>query len=487
MRKRDRPGKAGSYLKDVIWLLSYSLVGKGASLAAQVALGWLLTKEDFGLWAIVVSISTTTSLMRNGGTTPLLIQRGAEYEVLAGRIVSLSIIFNCTAMILLLLGGPIATYIYKSSDLWWMISIIALELPFATFVGAMSAKLSIDRKFDTLSKIGMASNIIRQGSMVALAYLGFGPASFVIPVVIESLFNFILYRITVKTCPKPEKLSREDFKMLFSKTRWILLSAFVIGLAWQGDYFIIGYFEKKEQLGVYFFAMQLVNSVAVIFTNTAETYLLPVLSSIANSVTHQKAMFLSAVKAVSFVGFSIAGAGYLLIDVVVTSIWKGRWDAAIPMLKIMIMTVPAWLLVSLGRSLLESRGHWRGRFIHMGLFAIGSMLVAGFISYENDILITAKFVTTFRVSFSVLQLLLIATTLSASISHVFKVISQTGVYVAASLICAESIWEFYGPYLPNKIVATLGVYLFMIFALTYLFKRDEWLGVLRQMKDKATQ
>ncbi|HPV84200.1 MAG TPA: hypothetical protein PK866_13775, partial [Nitrospira sp.] len=67
----------------LVWSVFSIAVGKGASLIAQLILGWLLSKEDFALYAIAISWSTIVMALRNGGTQRLLIQKGTQYADLA--------------------------------------------------------------------------------------------------------------------------------------------------------------------------------------------------------------------------------------------------------------------------------------------------------------------------------------------------------------------------------------------------------------------
>lgn len=61
-------------------MLFISGIGKFASLLSQLVLDCLLTKEDFGLYALALSLSSTAYLRRNGGAQQILVQKGDEYD-----------------------------------------------------------------------------------------------------------------------------------------------------------------------------------------------------------------------------------------------------------------------------------------------------------------------------------------------------------------------------------------------------------------------
>ena len=170
----------------LLWSVLSIAVGKGASLFAQLILGWLLSKEDFALYAIAISWSTIVMAMRNGGTQRLLIQKGAQYSHLAVMYLKFALLFNvggfavlmgrhqfypaCTTVI------PCARYDLDSRV------VVALEHGRDDF----QAKLSADLEFAKVSRLIILSSLARHGSMVVFAWLGLGPLSFVLPLCCRS-------------------------------------------------------------------------------------------------------------------------------------------------------------------------------------------------------------------------------------------------------------------------------------------------------------
>ena len=53
-------------------------VGKASALAAQIVLGWILFEDDWGLYALTLSVAALLQLLRNGGIGHVLIQRGPD-------------------------------------------------------------------------------------------------------------------------------------------------------------------------------------------------------------------------------------------------------------------------------------------------------------------------------------------------------------------------------------------------------------------------
>src|SRR5690606_24569676 len=92
-------------LNGAIWSLSANVAVRAASLAAQVVLGMLLTREDFGVYGIALSLSALLSALSNGGTQQVLIKRWSEFDELAPKINFVALIFNVVSGALLVTLG----------------------------------------------------------------------------------------------------------------------------------------------------------------------------------------------------------------------------------------------------------------------------------------------------------------------------------------------------------------------------------------------
>lgn len=102
--KDSTKGLGSRVTSGLLWSVLSIAVGKGASLFAQLILGWLLSKEDFALYAIAISWSTIVMALRNGGTQRLLIQQGTKYADLAVMYLKFALLFNVGGFAVLM-GG----------------------------------------------------------------------------------------------------------------------------------------------------------------------------------------------------------------------------------------------------------------------------------------------------------------------------------------------------------------------------------------------
>jgi len=390
----------------MLWMLLATGIGKFATLITQVVLGWLLTKEDFGLYALALSVSASAALLRNGGTQQILIQKGSLYPELAPSIFKFSLIFNSVACLFLLLVSPIAAEVYKAPELHLMLSIIAVSIVLMTPFGVLRAKLIIDHRFKETSIVGLVSNITRQGSTVLCALMGLGYMSFIWPILLEPVVLFLVSFYFVREWLKSKRLTFKIFKEIFAEAKWVMLGSLALALFATGQYFVIGLFENKEMLGIYFFGFQLVIVVSVIITSAIETVFLPVLASLPDK--QYKKSYINTLFFISSISLIISALGFINAEWLINFVWKGKWEQSIFVIQVLILTMPAILLTNFNKVVLESKGLWGKRLINLGLFAIGDIVVAGVSAWKYDIYFTAIMVCCYRNIFSFLQCLWMA-------------------------------------------------------------------------------
>lgn len=385
----DKMHKKNKTIFALLWMILSTGLGKFASLIAQVVLGWILSKDDFGLYALAVSISSSVALLRNGGAQQILIQRGDEYDKLSPVIIKFSFIFNLLACAILLTAAPLAASLYQAEELTIMIGIIGISIPISTVNSIFRSKLLIDHDFKAVSIIDLSSNVVRQGSTIGFALMKFGYMSFIWPILLEVIFTAIISYYFVREMPSGTKLTWLYFKGLFKESKWIMLGSLAAALGYSGQYFVIGIFENTTQLGIYFFGFQLVTSVSVIFTYAIETVFFPLLSSMKNEHGALNKAYIKTISTIFIISTPICIIASLLTNNIVTLLWHDKWHDAVVIVEYLVFTIPSLLIISINRSILEAKGLWGQRLIVLGFYVVGDMFVAGVAAWQADIYLVA--------------------------------------------------------------------------------------------------
>jgi O-antigen/teichoic acid export membrane protein len=373
---QPREGLGRVAIRGTAYVFAGQIMVKLMALLSLWVLGYYLTEEQFGLWGLALSTVALAECVRDMGAHKVLIQRGGEFNELGSPVFKLGLWFNIGSAAVLLGLAPVMGRVYDDRVITWLIIIAALTIPLQSPVTIMRARMSIDLRFKTLAKISIAAQFVKNGSMILFAVLGFGVYSFVLPMVLMVLFLLVAFRWCAGPMPPRRALTREHFGTIFAAVKWITVSSFFGALINQGDRLVIGLFEDKHAVGVYFFGFQLILSTVVIFGSGVISVFMPTLSKLAGFPERRAQAYEKMVR-VSAVVFSV-----VCVLAVVTSgpmihlLWQGRWDAAIPVAQVMSLSLCVYLIGPVAMSYIEASGLWRLRAAMMGAEMGGVLLAA---------------------------------------------------------------------------------------------------------------
>ena len=357
--QRSTTGLRSTVTAGVLWSMFSIAVGKGASLIAQLILGWLLSKEDFALYAIAISWSTIVMAVRNGGTQRLLIQKGAQYSELAAIYLKFALLVNIGGCAILIAAAPILSDLYNSQDLRMMLCVLGLSLPLSTAAMIFQAKLSADLQFAKISRLIILSSLTRHASMVLFAWMGLGPLSFVLPLCLVAIVETMLGWYWAKSWPPNRALTWASIGGILRDSQWVMLTALASALTINGDYLSISLLQSKEVLGVYFFGFQLSLALVALVTSSLDGVMLPIFSALGSEIARQTDLFLRGTRLLA-IGATFACFGLVLAaPIAIHGLWAGKWDEAIPVVQLLSLTMPVRLMIPLCRAMLEARGKWK--------------------------------------------------------------------------------------------------------------------------------
>ncbi|TNC82148.1 MAG: hypothetical protein C9356_05700 [Oleiphilus sp.] len=355
-----------------------TVLSKGLTFITQVVLGWYLSAEEFGLYALALSLSVWGLALRNGGSDQYLIQRGDAFVDIAPTVLSFSFIFNVLAAIVLCLIGIVAAQVYAEPMLIWLMAVIGLAQILTSPGAVMRAYLAVHRRYTELALAGLCSDAVRQCSTMALAFLGAGVFSFVVPMALEPVMVMAVVYVFIRFMPRPGAIGWRPLLAIAKHTRWLMMGNLATALLLSGVYFVIGLVLQTNTLGVVFFALHLVVAASVPLTHTLQNIYFAHVANTRDSQV-QTALLQRGLQA----SLSVALVLALLISMsapwVVSTVWGGRWDAAIPLLQLAALGLPGMVLQALVAASLSARALWRIRLFYLLSAAVIEIAVAGIV------------------------------------------------------------------------------------------------------------
>jgi O-antigen/teichoic acid export membrane protein len=282
--------------------------------------------------------------------------------------------------------------------------VIAISIPISTFGAIYRIELLIQNRFQQSSILSTLSTIFWQLEILYSAYKGYGAFSYIVPILLQAIFDGLMGWYFIRSWPiKRPFLSLSTFFALFKDTKLIMTAAFALSLALTGQYFVASLFASAATVGYFFFGFQNAYNVFILINVASESVLPTILTKIKSKEIQNKTVvdlletfmvFISPV-----VAFCILLAPHLF-----QLIWKEKWMQSVFVFQNGLLSIPALLLISFVKSLHESLGQWKSRFVLMFIYGFGSVIVVALGSFWDHLNVISGSLTAFYFSLSIVIL-----------------------------------------------------------------------------------
>jgi len=361
----------------VLWLLAQTLGSKGVTVIGQYVLAWLLSKEDFGLIALALTVASFAGVAQQLGVRQVLIQRGDRFGRWANAGFWMSLMAGVVAAFTILASAPLAAAIYHDQRLIAPICILAAAAPLESLWVVPSAQLSSQLKFGLLAKCGLFNTVATTCLTIFFASMGLGVYSFVFPRPLAAVAQAaILWYLAPVPIRRTLDLGRWRF-MLRDATLLMGVSLFTMFLL-QGDYLLLGLTASTAVVGVYYFAYSLSSQTLQLVSATLGSALFPALSTLQSDPARQKRSCINACRALALFGVPACFVQAALGEPVIRMIFADKWNQAIPIFQVLSVGMAMTVAGTAATSLMQAQGRYKLYLSWTAICASGFMLhVAG--------------------------------------------------------------------------------------------------------------
>lgn len=361
------------------------LFTKATLFLMQIALGFFLSARDYSVFAVVSVALTFVAGLQNAGASKILIQRQDQYQVLVKDYADFSLYMGVIGAIAMIVLGLVFGRFYRNPELFYVIGLSALSVPFASLISIQFAKLSIDLRFRELCFIDFYVAAAQAVIVVASAYLGARYYSIGIGLVAATILRYFLNGRITPTPAASFGLSASKFWTLLGHVKWLIVTAFLTGIAQQGDYFVLGRAISPESLGYYYFGFQLTANIGQLLAQGIGSTLFPIFTAMKQNQEALRRAFLRSSAVIHF-ACSVLCLGVVgFVPWLMHFVWHGKWDMAIVTAVAISLTLPMRMLSPIGAVTLDSFGKWRLRTALLVLDSCTMMLAALIGAYVDDL------------------------------------------------------------------------------------------------------
>lgn len=323
-------GKKAS--KGFVKLLQRNMLEKLMGLTTIVILARKLSPYDFGLMSITEVLLYMISVFGTTGLSEyLLAYKKDDVEDTFKAAFWFNIVITIVVLVLFLCIAPLWAKFQEDQriqDISYMVGGIFVASQLSVIPKTW---LSRELMFDKQVKIQTPFIILMPLAKVAAVFAGWGVYSLVLPVLILTPIQTIVFYKTTKL-QLGTRMYTERWREIFNFTKHLIGSGLLRRLADHGDKFILGKLLGLGMLGIYNIAMQM----AELFTSQLIKVSNNVLSSVLPKYVNDKGQFynhyINFLKTFSFILLPFMAVMLLTAKPVILLIYGEQWiDAVVPM------------------------------------------------------------------------------------------------------------------------------------------------------------
>ena len=354
-------------------MVAVSIGNKGTQALGQLALAWLLTKEDFGLIALAFTVTSLLGVFQKIGLTEILVKRHKQMDQWTPPAVSLALTLGIGGFLIVNASAPLAAALFHEPRITGLLRVMSLGIPFDALTGVALARLNADMRFRTVSLLMLMQLALAMGLSVLFALLGFGAYSIAIPRPIVA----IIYAASVYSLSRPKIIagpSVHKWMSLVRDGRWLMGTSACSLIAAYGDNFILGLVAPAAVVGEYYFAYAVAIQSVQMLVGSLQSTLYPALCQVADEPRRQVSVYLRACEVVCLIGCYGCFLQTAAARPVIEFVFHHKWDAAIPMFQVLSVAMGLGLSNGMLASLLQAQGRFRTQFGWMVSTAIAFVL-----------------------------------------------------------------------------------------------------------------
>ncbi len=367
---------SSQFIRNVGWLSISEIIYRVLRLGLVVIIARFLTSYDYGLGAIVMTVREFSITFADIGIGAKIIQADEEeLEELCHSAYWLNwVVFFSLFVIQSIAAFPIAWF-YKSPTI--ILPIIVSGIAYLIWPLSIIQRTLIQRenRLKVIAVTDSIQNIVGSILTAILAVLGMGVWSFVLPAVLASPIETLVY-YKAHSWRLNAGFTTKGWKKILNFGHNILGVSLLKTLRNNLDYLIVGRFVGIDELGKYFFGFNAGLGISLSFINAINSAILPHLCASRSQWSEFKRAYWGSIKTISLTIVPFVLLQSSLAHFYVPIVFGQKWEPAIPIvILICLSAIPrpfadaaSQLLVAIGKPHLDLR--WNVIFTFVFTIAI---------------------------------------------------------------------------------------------------------------------
>jgi len=316
------------------------MVGRSALQFGQMMIvARLLAPEDFGLMAIVVSVTAFMQVFTDLGVSTAIIHYQDVSESELSSLYWLNLLAGVVLMLLLDAASPwIGKLIFHESALVPVLALISVNFVFLAAGQQLRATAEKALRFAVLARVEILAAV--GGSLTAVVWAWYSPSVYalVAGVLVNGFLQALLLWLLASDGWRPAfRVHLREARRFLKFGVYLIGSDFVNSLNRQADILVGGRFFPASVLGIYSLPRNLSLNIASVTNPIITRVGLPVMAKTQEDKVFLKSVYLKTMRMTASVNFPI----YLVIAVfssdVVRVVFGAKWLSSAPLLVFLAM------------------------------------------------------------------------------------------------------------------------------------------------------
>lgn len=324
---------SSQFVRNVGWMGGGELANRIFRLATTVVLARLLSSQDYGLAAIVLTTKdfATIFTLRSGIGGKLIQANEKDVEVFSNTSYWLNWIL-CIALFTLqcIAAFPIA-FFYKNNQVILPICVAAIEYLLLPTFAIQMALVNRENRFKVTALASTLQSFFANITTIILAFLGMGMWAIVLPGVL-SIPVWIIVAYRSHTWRPTKKFTLYRWREIVDFGKNVLGVELLDKLRANLDYLLVGKFLGIDALGTYFFAFNAGLGISMNVINVLTWPLLSHFCEARGSLQGLREKYFTSIKTIASVIIPLVILQSTLAPFYVPIIFGQKWIAAIPIL-----------------------------------------------------------------------------------------------------------------------------------------------------------
>ena len=390
--------------KGVFWIAVAKYSGIVIQLLISAILARKIAPAAFGTVAIAMVVLHFLNILADIGVGPAVVQYKQLTKQHLNSLFTLTIYLGVALTVALyLLSGVIADY-YDNFTLQHVCQWMSLVVFFQSLNVVPNSLLRKDKRFRAIAIRTLLFQVLSGSIAVFGALHGWGIYALLVSPILTAFgmfcFNYYDYPLRFVS-----KMSNEAISLVASFSFFQFAFSFCNYFSRNLDKLIIGKYFSMTQLGYYDKSYHLMMLPIQNVSYVIEPVLHPVLSTLQDSKHELKAKNQKLAVIISNISFPIGLMLYFCGAELIRIVYGGQWDAAIPVFRILALSLPLQMILSANVPVFQAAGKTNHLFVSgmlntfctvMGFFIAalwGGSIEA--VAWSWDITLTINFINTY--------------------------------------------------------------------------------------------